>query len=538
MNKSELMKVNILDCTLRDGGYYNNWQFSPKIIQSYIDNISNIGIRYVEIGFLFLPNDKKRGLTANCDNNFFKSFKFPKHINFGIMINASDLINFRSLKEEKIKIKTLENLKSKNISFIRIACHFKEVFKIEKYLKILKKNRRIKLFINIMQITEIDNNDIRKICLFSKKFFTCLYIADSLGSLREVKINQLIKSFRKYWDYDMGIHAHDNLSLALKNTIFANKIGLNWLDCTITGMGRGPGNTKTEHLVKKFTILNHQKKRSIKKLLSIFLKLKKKYKWVTNYLYKLSGKHKIHPTYIQTMLSDKRYNKKDYLKAIEYLKNNAAKNFNPFALLSAFNVYKFNKKTLNQSQTNNFEFKKFDKALILGPGETIKKIRNELSKNIKKTNILVLCLNNSRPIKNDLIHIRTFCHPMRIFSNLNYFKQSKNLLLVPYSCLSKNTKSFFDKKNLIDYGIEIKKRLEIKKDYVTMNTPLSLIYSISFLISRNITKIYLAGFDGFSKDEPNHDSAFEILKSFKKIHLMTLTQTKHNLKKVNPSELI
>ena len=130
------MTANILDCTLRDGGYYNNWQFSPKIIQNYINNISNTGIKYVEIGFLFLPNDKKKGLTANCNNNFFKSFKFPKDINFGIMINASDLVNFISQKEEKIKIKTLENLRYTNISFIRIACHFSEVFKIEKYLRI------------------------------------------------------------------------------------------------------------------------------------------------------------------------------------------------------------------------------------------------------------------------------------------------------------------------------------------------------------------------------------------------------------------
>ena len=70
-----------------------------------------IGIKFVEIGFFFLPIDKKKGLTAHCDKRFFKSFKFPKNINFGIMINASDLINFSNQKDEKEKIKDFKRFK-------------------------------------------------------------------------------------------------------------------------------------------------------------------------------------------------------------------------------------------------------------------------------------------------------------------------------------------------------------------------------------------------------------------------------------------
>ena len=126
-----------------------------------------------------------------------------------------------------------------------------------------------------MQISEINSNDINKICQYSKNYFACLYIADSLGSLNKVKLKKLIKLFRKNWHYDMGIHAHDNLSLALDNTLFAHKNSINWLDCTINGMGRGPGNTKTEDLLSCLPNFNNQKKKSIKKLLSIFRKLKK-----------------------------------------------------------------------------------------------------------------------------------------------------------------------------------------------------------------------------------------------------------------------
>ena len=40
----KLKKINILDCTLRDGGYYNNWDFSTKIAQDYINAVSKSGI--------------------------------------------------------------------------------------------------------------------------------------------------------------------------------------------------------------------------------------------------------------------------------------------------------------------------------------------------------------------------------------------------------------------------------------------------------------------------------------------------------------
>ena len=91
----------------------------------------------------------------------------------GDKINKGDLIltlESSEKKEEEKKVQTLKNLKNTNLSFIRIACHFDEVFKIEKYIKILKKNKKINLFVNIMQISEINSKSIFKICHYSKKF--------------------------------------------------------------------------------------------------------------------------------------------------------------------------------------------------------------------------------------------------------------------------------------------------------------------------------------------------------------------------------
>ena len=114
--------------------------------------------------------------------------------------------------------------------------------------------------------------------------------------------------------------------------------------------------------------------------------MKRKYKWGTNEYYRLSGKYKIHPTYIQTMLSDQRYKKRDYMNAIKYLKNKSAKSFNPFTLLSAFDIFEFNKNLKFKNQNYKLKDKYFNQALILGPGKSLRKIKYQLSNKIKSQN--------------------------------------------------------------------------------------------------------------------------------------------------------
>ena len=83
--------IRLLDCTFRDGGYYNNWNFNKIIIQKYLNEVSNLQIEYVELGFRFLEDIKIKGENAYTTDSFINTFSIPNNINLGIMINASDL---------------------------------------------------------------------------------------------------------------------------------------------------------------------------------------------------------------------------------------------------------------------------------------------------------------------------------------------------------------------------------------------------------------------------------------------------------------
>ena len=240
--------IEILDCTFRDGGYYNNWNFNNNIIQDYIDDLNKLNIKFIEIGFRTFEDTTSKGETGYSRDRFINKLKVPKDIFLGVMINASDLISKNNDPLEKCK-EMFDNKVNSKIKFIRFACHFHEIFYLKKTISWLKKND-LKVFINVMQISEISKKKVREICNFLK--FTRIegiYLADSLGSLNPQRTKNLVKTFKTHWKYDLGFHAHNNLGLAMKNALAANNNGVKWIDSTIMGMGRGPGNLLTVDII-------------------------------------------------------------------------------------------------------------------------------------------------------------------------------------------------------------------------------------------------------------------------------------------------
>ena len=95
---------NILDCTLRDGGYYNNWNYSKKFIQKYLNQISLTVIKYIELGFRLNDKDKIKSHTAYTDKKLLNNLKVSKPIKIGVMINVDDLISKYKFDTNILKI--------------------------------------------------------------------------------------------------------------------------------------------------------------------------------------------------------------------------------------------------------------------------------------------------------------------------------------------------------------------------------------------------------------------------------------------------
>ncbi len=523
-------KFKILDCTLRDGGYYNNWNFSIKLIQDYLNIIQHTEIKFIELGFRNFKTNRNFGPTGYTDDRLINKLNFPKLLKIGVMVNASEL--------RKNCLTPLKNLKrlfpkiNKKISFVRFACHYDEVFFLKDCIKWLSKHG-VLVFINIMQVSEIDSKILKKICYFLKdKDIKALYFADSLGALNSKKIKLLKKDLKSFWsNKDVGLHAHDNLNLAFKNSKLAVKNNFKWIDSTIMGMGRGPGNLKTEDILK---LVKRDQLKFINKLkMKYFKNLKKKYKWGTNSYYKQAAIKKIHPTYVQQMLADNRYNKKNYKIIISNLSKENSKKFNPHKLFIPNNIYASKKKG-KWSPFNDLSNKKI---LILGPGENIKKNKTKIIRFIKDKRPFVIALNSFNSLQEKLVNVRAICHPKRIISDFDFLNRVNTPIIAPISSMPEKLKNYLklDNKIIFDFGLHLngKKKIFVGKNYCSIPKPLVFFYSLSVAISAKAKKIYLAGFDGYKNDDPFSDETNHYLKKFLqtygKLSLITITKSKYKI---------
>ena len=83
-------KVKILDCTLRDGGYYNDWNFSPLLVEKYLKAMEYSGVDIVELGFRFRFEAKEMGSYALTSEKFLETLKLPQNLKYAVMINFKD----------------------------------------------------------------------------------------------------------------------------------------------------------------------------------------------------------------------------------------------------------------------------------------------------------------------------------------------------------------------------------------------------------------------------------------------------------------
>ncbi len=519
---------NILDCTFRDGGYYNNWNFKENLIKEYFNFIKLTNIKFIEIGFFTIKKNNNFGLTANVDKYFFKKIKTPKNINIGLMINASELLN----SENKACLKRLNDIDFKNTKFIRIACHLSEIKKIKKYL-VFFRNKKLKIFLNLMQASEVKTFHIKYIKKNLEKLIDCFYFADSFGSMKKSQIIKLSKLISKELKIPFGIHSHDNMKLAFKNTINANKSGASWVDGTILGMGRGPGNTKTEELILKFYKKNFRNLIEYQKIIKSFKKLKTKYQWGPNIYYNYSGEKKIHPTYVQKLLYERKVNKQDYFKILYRINKTKLKKFDPNEFNSA--VFYFKRKNVIKNIDRSF-LNNYDKFLIVNSNFKIFAKSNEIMKILADKKTLKILVNKTEnKMLEKYCNMISFCHPLRLMSLNNFNHKSFQKILVPLGNIP-DISIKFQKSRVIDYPIFIKPKLKISKKFINIPDPLTLIYTISFLVSSSIKNINLLGFEGYQSSEVVQDRTqnyiTQILKTNKKINITSLSKTNFKLQSI------
>ncbi|HEY6874644.1 MAG TPA: aldolase catalytic domain-containing protein [Geobacteraceae bacterium] len=526
------MEPVVLDCTFRDGGYHNDWDFTPDVVQDYLRAMTAVGADYVELGFRSLENQGFKGPFAYSTDRFIRSLSVPASLKLGVMVNASEIVKYPEGSVSALT-KLFAPASQSPVALVRLACHYPELAGTLKACDWLKE-QGYTVGINLMQISDRTPEEIEQAGkLAAEHPLDVLYFADSLGGLLPDQVAGIIRRLRTNWSGALGFHAHDNLGNALANTMRAYREGAVWLDSTVTGMGRGPGNAKTEYLALELADqrMSHG---DVTPLLSVIRKhfkpMQDTYGWGTNTYYYLAGKYGIHPTYIQEMLSDSRFSDEDILAVIQHLQKVGGKKYNVATLETGRHFFQGEARgTWSPS-----EMIAGREVLILGPGAGVSAHRHALEEYIENCHPFVIALNTLGTIAPHLINIRAACHPVRMLADCGHYAQFPQPLATPASMLPGAIRQALSGAQLLDYGLTVReKAFEFHSTHCVIPTSLVLAYALAIAASGDASRILLAGFDGYSADDPRRSEVDTLFHYYMQARpatmLAAITPTKYEI---------
>jgi len=526
--------LNILDCTLRDGGYYNNWKFNPKLVENYLRAMEECSINYVELGFRFNATDTSLGPFATSKESFLDTLNLPSSLKYAVMINGKEFLSPDEQEIFNLIHRTFIPAKDSSISMVRLAINFDDVLQTKFILSCLKE-LGYKVGLNLMQASGkkeslyIETSS----AIHSWGLVDVLYFADSFGNMDPEEISRIVHGLKKGWKGELGFHSHNNKGFALSNSLKAIDEGITYCDCTVTGMGRGAGNVTTESLLMELDNKNliEVDLSLLQGTVSDFSELKSKYGWGPNMHYQYAANHNIHPTFVQTLSEDNRYDQYQSFKILEALaKEGGSSSFSHDSLRKV--VYK--DEGNNTGSWDPAGFLQDEEVLLIGGGNSVEVYKDEIINYIKNHNLKVIFLNLNKHIPQEMGVATIVSHEIRAYLDASFYSKLPHPLIIPMKTLGRLIKKYLNNVKFLDYGLNLQEgTMKIGKKACTLSSSVVVGYALAVCTRAGAKKINLVGFDGYHQQDIRFQEMEEIFASYKQlkesIDIVSLTPTNYSL---------
>lgn len=231
----------IMDVTCRDGSYVNNFQMSVYEEKNIITGLEDIGVPFVELGHgMGLGASRREDRKAlHTDDEYMEcAQRNLNKIKYGVFC-IPNIANLDDLKKAA----------DYGCSFIRVGCNVEDIDKTEKYIKTAKE-LNMTVMSNYMKSYAVKIEDFKEAVRKSESWGSeVIYIVDSAGGMLPHDIKKYFDAIKEISNIKVGFHGHDNIGMALANSLFAIELGVDIIDCSLQGLGRSAGNTSLEKFV-------------------------------------------------------------------------------------------------------------------------------------------------------------------------------------------------------------------------------------------------------------------------------------------------
>lgn len=494
-----MKNVNLLDCTLRDGGYINDWNFGHSVMLSTYKRLDDAGVDYIEVGFL----DDRRDFDINrsiqpntdCYNEIYKGVE-KKHAIPVAMIDYGTC--------------SIDNIGKADTTFIdAIRVIFKKE-KIKDAIPFCKKikEKGYKLFIQAISITAYSDLEMLEyIQIINEVKPFAFSIVDTYGLLDD---KQLSHYFYLY-DYNLdpeisiGYHAHNNFQLAFANS--KKYISLETkrnivVDGTVYGMGKSAGNCPSELIAMELND-HYGKSYDINQFLEILdndlYPIYMQHYWGYKYNFYISALQKCHPNYVKELLDKKTLTVSSINQILSKIPDEKKLLFNKDYIEEAYLEFlKHNGSTIDDAHILEKNLCDQD-IVLLGPGGSITKYENEIKKAVRTHNATLISINFS-PEQFDADYI--------FISNAKRYEQlcdmGRSEITVSKLILTSNITPYDIKP---DFVLSFSNLVDQNKS----GSDNALLLCLTALKTFKVKKVMLAGFDGFSSNSSDY---YDVAKAF------------------------
>ena len=479
--------IKLLDCTLRDGGYINEWNFGSHTIKDVIRKLVESQVDYVEVGFLRdCQYDENIAVFNNCAQIA------------NVLPERRENTQFTAMAlHNKYDIDKLDDYDGKTIDALRVTFHD---YDIDEGLAYIRKamSKGYKVFANPINIMGYSDADILRLVGKINKIKPYAFsIVDTFGSMMKDDLLRIYSLIEHNLDPSIviGLHLHENLGLSYSLAQEFISMKASDRDCVIDasmlGMGRAPGNLCME-LIMDYINKNQTGSYNVNPVLDgiddHIIQLKSIEPWGYSTPYALSAKFNLHRNYAEFLMGKGRLRAKQInqiLASIEDDKKTAYDEAYAESLYQKFQNHEIEDKELVDKLQKSLSGRK---VLILAPGSSIAEKQEEIQNYINKEHPVVFAANFS-PDAYEKDYI--FCSNAMRYEILKNNRESMPILITS---------------NLVDVCE--------KEEQILNFTELSfdelgscdncVIMLIKLLIRLEIKEVALAGFDGYKEVGNNY----------------------------------
>lgn len=489
--------ITLLDCTVRDGGYNNDWHFGHDALIGIVERVVSSGVDWVELGFL----DQRQPFNINrsimpdtdCMRKIYgkiakKSSKFVGMIDFG----TCDISHIQPAQEtilDGIRVIFKKHLRKEAMAFCK---QLKDLGYI--------------VFSQLVSITSYSDEELLDlISLVNEVKPYAVSIVDTYGLLHKNNLFHYYEMLDRYVDAKVaiGYHSHNNFQLAYSNSIelinyHKEKQRPLLCDGSLFGMGKGAGNAPIE-LLCMYMNDNYDKSYHVSQLLeaidSIITPLYQKYHWGYSMNAFLAASNDCHPNYVNYLLSKKTLSIKSINEILGQLKGDKQLLYDKNYIEQLYLEYQNSSCNDDEVYADLHRLLKDRDILVLGPGSTLVSESEKIHSFIADRQPYVIAI-NSIPSGYD-IDCMFITNSKRYNQHVNAITEKADTLkLIATSNLTRTNGNF-------DYKLDYESLID--RDAVFMDN--SFIMLLKALVKSGINSVSLAGLDGYSQQAENYYSS-------------------------------